>query len=1107
MNDPTDHPPDFSDLRRQAETQLETEAIPPGELDPAEAALRESEERYRSLFQNSHAVMLLIDSGTGAIVDANPAASAYYGYSLADLRGRQISTINTLGPDLIKEEMQQAKDQERQHFEFKHRLASGEIRDVEVFSGPIRVGGRELLYSIVHDVTARREAEAAVRESEARFRSLFENMTEGVVINEIVYDDQGTAVDYRIVATNPAFVVHTGLTPEQSEGRLASEVYGSGEPPYLGIFARVTASGQPEVLETYFSPLKRHFAVSATSPKPGQFVTVFEDITQRKRMEEDLRRAHDELEQRVDERTADLRLANEQLLSEIEERQAIEHKLQESEARFMAFMEHLPGLAVMRDVEGRYLFANRTWEEVMGLTPGAWQGKTLSELWPPEQAADLQKADFQIVSTGTPLERVETLELADGPHAFLNTRFSIKDAEGQPYMIGNIAMDITDRQRAEEQEAETGRLYRVLSRVNEAIIRVRDQESLFLQICRIAVEEGLFRLAWVGLTSPLDQKIRAVAKFGFDMGYLDNLEIPVADGPESRGPTGTAVREDRSDICNDFASDPHMAPWREKALERGFRSSGAFPLRIGARVVGALSLYAHRPGFFTGNEIALLTSLADNLSFALESLDREVRRRQAEEALADHARLVHDLYNHAPCGYHSLDQEGTFVQINDTELAMLGYSRQEVVGRLKFTDLITPESLPTFYATFPDLKARGWVKNLEYDIVRKDGTTFPVSLSGTAVTDRNGNFLMSRSTMVDITERRRAEAASVAERQRFLDLLENLPAFVYLQAPDYSLTFANREFRKRFGEPGDHACYRLIWGQDNPCTECPTFSVFHSGQPKEWEWGAPDGRTYHVYDYPFVDVDGSPLVLEMGIDITERKRSEEALRESQRKLHYLAEQLLVAQENERKRLAAELHDQLGHALLALKLHLSMIANKLPPDQHEIKGEIRTQLDYINGVIQDIRRLYHDLSPGKVEDLGLTKALRILVRDFADGMPQVAWEVKLADLDGVFALPVQTAIYRIFQEALTNIGKHAHPTAISIAVTREDRLVYFNIQDNGAGFDTARVLGVRRSGRGVGLAAMEERLNMLGGSFEIQSREQAGTRLSFTIPTLPEGEQS
>jgi signal transduction histidine kinase len=330
---------------------------------------------------------------------------------------------------------------------------------------------------------------------------------------------------------------------------------------------------------------------------------------------------------------------------------------------------------------------------------------------------------------------------------------------------------------------------------------------------------------------------------------------------------------------------------------------------------------------------------------------------------------------------------------------------------------------------------------------------------------------------------------------------------VILLAPDYTVPFVNREFIRRFGKAGEgQTCYEFLFGRNEPCPDCRTFKVLENNQPQEWQWLGPDGHTYAVYDYPFTDADGSSLILEMGLDITDRQRAEEALKRSEEKLRYLAEQLLITQENERKRLAAELHDELGHALLALKLHLSPIEKKMLPEQQDLKEEIRAQLDYINEVIQNVRRLYHDLSPGDLEDIGLTKALRTLINEFAGLFPQISWQVDLAELEGLFSLPVQTTIYRIVQEALTNIGKHADPTAVTISCTIDGHQVNFIIQDNGQGFDMAQVLGSSQAGRGVGLVAMEERLNMVRGSFDIQSRENEGTRISFTIPTLPAGEK-
>ena len=122
-------------------------------------ALQESENRYKSLFKNNHTVMLLIDPDTGSIVDANPAAIAYYGWSHEEIIGKKISEINTLSEALTNAEMEQASLEMRKYFNFQHKLASGEVRDVEVYSGPIVIFGKRLLYSIIHDITDRKRAE------------------------------------------------------------------------------------------------------------------------------------------------------------------------------------------------------------------------------------------------------------------------------------------------------------------------------------------------------------------------------------------------------------------------------------------------------------------------------------------------------------------------------------------------------------------------------------------------------------------------------------------------------------------------------------------------------------------------------------------------------------------------------------------------------------------------------------------------------------------------------------------------------------------------------------------------------------------------------------
>ena len=238
-------------------------------------------------------------------------------------------------------------------------------------------------------------------------------------------------------------------------------------------------------------------------------------------------------------------------------------------------------------------------------------------------------------------------------------------------------------------------------------------------------------------------------------------------------------------------------------------------------------------------------------------------------------------------------------------------------------------------------------------------------------------------------------------------------------------------------------------------------------------------------------------------DISEIKQAEENLRKSEEKLRLLTMQLLNAQEDERKRLAAELHDELGHALLTLKLHLSGVEQKLRPDQEDLKEKIAQMVEYLTDTVEEVRRLYYALSPGDLEDLGLTTALKNMVEDFQEFYPDIEWHMETADVDGLFPLPIQTIIYRIVQEALTNIGKHAYPKNVKIKIEKKDREAAFVIADDGRGFSMDDVLEDDK--RGMGLGAMAQRVSLAGGIFDVWSRENQGVRIVFTIPFTSPGE--
>lgn len=177
------------------------------------------------------------------------------------------------------------------------------------------------------------------------------------------------------------------------------------------------------------------------------------------------------------------------------------------------------------------------------------------------------------------------------------------------------------------------RLYSVLSKINEAIVRTNNPRKLFEQACRIAVEDGSFKMAWVGLLNRKTLKVKPVAYWGDEYGYLKRINISVKDIAEGRGPTGTAIREGKCCIVNDLKSDPRMEPWRNNAIKRGYSSSGAFPLRVGKEIIGAFTFHSADPDFFNDNEINLLEMLASDVSFAIEAYSHERQRKKIERQL------------------------------------------------------------------------------------------------------------------------------------------------------------------------------------------------------------------------------------------------------------------------------------------------------------------------------------------------------------------------------------------------------------------------------------------------------------------------------------------
>jgi PAS domain S-box-containing protein len=280
------------------------------------------------------------------------------------------------------------------------------------------------------------------------------------------------------------------------------------------------------------------------------------------------------------------------------------------------------------------------------------------------------------------------------------------------------------------------------------------------------------------------------------------------------------------------------------------------------------------------------------------SLTRDITtRKQTEEQIKKYASELEELYDRAPCGYHSLDQNGIFLKINQTELDMLGYTREEIIGKKNFSDLLTCESKPTFQKNFPLFQKRGWVKELEFEMVCKDGKILPVIVNAIAIKDDDGNYLSSRSSMFDNSDRKVIEKQLDKVRERLQFLLSATPAVIYAceTTGNYAATFISDNVTSIFGyEPRQFTEDVDFWAsrihpEDASYLFADLHQLFDLGHNiHEYRFQHQDGHYLWVRDELTLirDDAGKPLeIVGYWIDITDRKRVEESLKEREELWH------------------------------------------------------------------------------------------------------------------------------------------------------------------------------------------------------------------------------
>jgi PAS domain S-box-containing protein len=466
---------------------------------------------------------------------------------------------------------------------------------------------------------------------------------------------------------------------------------------------------------------------------------------------------------------------------------------------------------------------------------------------------------------------------------------------------------------------------------------------------------------------------------------------------------------------------------------------------------------------------------------------------------ADSIRQYHELYDGAPIGFYDLDRRARICALNERGAKLLGFPASWLIGK-SFVVFIARQDVRRFLDFLMDSIKNRAPGRIELDIYT-DHRTQPAEISLRTLGE--GQSLLHRMTVVDLTDFRKTEDILQESVANWSSLVQNAPDTIMTVEPGGRITFVNRAMwgysvKSLVGTNILHYVPEVLQPKVLRCLELS----FRRNKQAMCDVTVVGGDSNNWYNFSF----GSPhpeglrdshekstitLVIR---EITENKRIEDTLRTSGEQLRDFAARLEAVREEERTRVAREIHDELGQALTALKLDLSWVQSKTRRAA-EIRKKMKAMMAHVDDTIERVRRISSELRPAILDDLGLIPAIEWQISQFRK-RTGIRTQI-VSNADGL-QLPVDAsaAVFRVVQEALTNVMRHANATRVGINLDRIDDALRISIADNGKGIRHSQETGLKS----LGIVGMKERISRLGGNFNIVSEPGQGTRLDIVIPT-------
>jgi len=917
------------------------------------------------------------------------------------------------------------------------------------------------------DVNAkeRKKAEETLKKSEERFHAIFENSAMGIGLTDL---------EGRILNANHALLQMLGYTRKEILGKSIVEFIHPDDMDKARLSFRQLKEGEVASVRSERRYVRKsgeflwaNLIASLCRDNMGRpefAIGLIEDVTERKRAEQAL------------------------IVSE-------ERFRQRSEATFEGIVIH---------DQGKILDVNQQYADMFGYSVSEIIGKSILEFVAPDHRETVSRRTHEGFEAMYETWGVKK----DGTTFPLEIMAKNSSFKGKTVRIGALR-DITRLKEAEEGikrgereakklahesavMAEIGRIISSTLDIDEIYERFAEEVRKLIPFDRIASsivdeEKNTLRIVYVAGCSIPERQSGDILPLE---GTVTNVVLRARKG-------FLIQREDESELTRQY---PSLLLW----FKAGLQSMMIVPLICNNKAIGILSFQSRKPRAYTGVDLTIAQSISNQIVGAIANALLFKEYKLAEERLRNSEKRYRAVVESQTELVNRWLPDGTLTFVNEACCRYFGKKREELVGHA-FLPFIPDDDAAKVKQHIASINKENPVGTIQLCVLAPNGEVRWQQWTNRGIFDDQGQVIEFQSSGYDITKRKQAEELLQKERETFFTILKHAPYGVILVDSNGNFLYTNPEFVGITGYSTDEIQCGRDWIQK-------VFSDEESRKTAKETWK--EGRSHGGFASRELDIickNGKRKTIEFGAtfltdgtavtmlqDVTEIRRAEAELKSSHQQLRAFAAHLQSALENERTRIAREIHDELGQALTAIKMDVSWMSRKLPRDQTMLLDKTLSLSELLDSTIKTVKRIMSELRPGLLDDLGLAAAMEWQVEEFQN-RTGIKCEVTVTPEEIVLSGDLTTAIFRIFQEALTNVTRHAKATKVWVNLMRTDGRVEVSVRDNGRGIKQKKKKKKISIPEGFGLIGIQERVRAYGGEVEIKSKPGKGTKVLARIP--------